>query len=42
VVGQGAASVRFSCGAVLRLPAGDGRTLAQVVSLLLAGEESPR
>lgn len=42
-VGQDtAASVQFPCGVVLRLPAGDERALAQVVSLLLAAEESPR
>jgi len=41
VVGQDTASVQFPCGVVLRLPAGDERTLAQVVSLLLsAGQES--
>jgi len=41
-VSQGATSVQFPGGAVLRLPAGDERALAQVVSLLLAAEESPR
>lgn len=40
-VGQDTASVQFPCGVVLRLPAGDERALAQVVSLLLsAGQES--
>jgi hypothetical protein len=42
VVGQGATSVQFPCGVVLRLPAGDEQALAQVVSLLLAAEESPQ
>jgi len=42
VVGQDTASVRFPCGVVLRLPAGDEQALAQVVSLLLAADQSPR
>ena len=42
VVGGAEASVRFPCGAVLRLPAGDERTLAQVVSLLLTAAQEQR
>ena len=42
VVGAAEASVQFPCGAVLRWPAGEERTLAQVVSLLLAAQREPR
>jgi len=42
VVGQDTASVQFPCGVVLRLPAGNEQALAQVVSLLLAADQSPR
>lgn len=38
VIGGGL-QVEFPCGAVLRLPAGDERSLKQVLLLLLAGGE---
>ena len=39
IVASAAVSVELPCGAVVRLPAGDERSLAQIIWLLLAAGE---
>lgn len=42
VIGAAGVSVELPCGAVVRLPAGDERSLSQVISLLMGVEGQSR
>jgi hypothetical protein len=41
VVGAAGVEVELPCGAMIRIPVGDGRTLEQLISLLMRREAEP-